>query len=240
MNQEIAISGQTAVITGGSRGIGAAIARRLAEMGARTVILGRDRAALDATSEQIASKNGDCLALVCDLESEAAVEQAAVETNRRMGTPEILVNCAGVGLMGRQLLECSASDWDRVINTNLRGVFYAIRAFASAMVKRQSGHVINISSLAGKNPLPGGAIYAASKWGLNGLSYSLAEELRPHNVRVSVVCPGSVNTGFSAHAGHNLSRMPTPADVAHVVAMLVTQQPQSFISEVILRPTQKP
>ena len=108
------------------------------------------------------------------------------------------------------------------------------------MVEARSGHIINISSLAGKNPLPGGAIYAASKWGLNGLSYSLAEELRAYNIRVSVVCPGSVNTGFPAHEGHDPTRMLTPGDVAHAVAMLVTQQPQSFISEVLLRPTQKP
>jgi 3-oxoacyl-[acyl-carrier protein] reductase len=142
--------------------------------------------------------------------------------------------------MGRQLLDCTSEDWDRVINTNLRGVFYAIRAFAPAMVEARSGHIINISSIAGKNPLPGGAIYAASKWGLNGLSYSLAEELRAFNIRVSVVSPGSVNTGFSAHAGHDPNRMLTPSDVAHAVAMLVTQQPRSFISEIILRPTLKP
>jgi NADP-dependent 3-hydroxy acid dehydrogenase YdfG len=108
------------------------------------------------------------------------------------------------------------------------------------MVEARSGHIINVSSIAGKNPLPGGAIYAASKWGLNGLSFSLAEELRAYNVRVSVVCPGSVNTDFSAHEGRDLSRMLTPADVAHAVAMLVTQRPQSFISEIVLRPTQKP
>ena len=132
------------------------------------------------------------------------------------------------------------ADWERVINTNLRGVFYAIRAFAPGMVEAGSGHIVNISSLAGKNPLPGGAIYAASKWGLNGLSYSLAEEMRAYNVRVSVICPGSVNTAFSEHEGHNPGRMLSPDDVAHAVAMLVTQQPQSFISEVLLRPTQKP
>jgi 3-oxoacyl-[acyl-carrier protein] reductase len=127
-----------------------------------------------------------------------------------------------------------------VINTNLRGVFYAVRAFAPAMVRAQSGHIINISSIASKNPLPGGAIYAASKWGLNGLSFSLAEELRDHNVRVSVVCPGSVNTEFSTHKGRDLNKMLVPGDVAHAVAMLVTQRPQSFISELVLRPTQKP
>jgi NAD(P)-dependent dehydrogenase (short-subunit alcohol dehydrogenase family) len=236
MNPTISISGQTAVITGGSRGIGAAIATRLAEMGAKTVILGRDREALDAVAARIAAAQGSCRALACDLENEAEVRLAASRIER----PEILVNCAGVSLTGRPMLDCTSDDWARVMNTNLRGVFFAIRAFAPAMVEARSGHIINISSLAGKNPLPGGVIYAASKWGLNGLSYSLAEELRAHNIRVSVVSPGSVNTAFSPHEGHDPERMLTPGDVAHAVAMLVTQQPQSFISEILLRPTQKP
>jgi 3-oxoacyl-[acyl-carrier protein] reductase len=236
MNPTISISGQTAVVTGGSRGIGAAIASRLAEMGATTVILGRDRDALNAVAAGIATRQGSCRALVCDLQNEAEVRLAAGE----VGHAEILVNCAGVSLMGRPMLDCTAEDWARIMNTNLRGVFFAIRAFAPAMVEARGGHIINISSLAGRNPLPGGAIYSASKWGLNGLSYALAEELRAYNVRVSVVSPGSVNTEFSPHEGHDPKRMLTPDDVAHAVAMLVTQQPQSFISEILLRPTQKP
>jgi short-subunit dehydrogenase len=108
------------------------------------------------------------------------------------------------------------------------------------MIERRSGHIINISSLAGKNALPNGAAYAASKWGLNGLSYSIAEELRGHGIRVSVVCPGSVDTELSPHSGKDSNKMLKPDDVAHVVAMLVTQAPQSFASEVLLRPTQKP
>ncbi len=240
MNQNTSISGQTAVITGGSRGIGAGIAAKLAEMGAKTVILGRNRSALEAVAEQIHARQGSCLALVCDLENLAEVEAVGREVQRQAAVPQILVNCAGVGMPGRPLLDCTAADWDRIINTNLRGVFYAVRAFAPAMVEARNGHIINISSIASKNPLPGGAVYAASKWGLNGLSFSLAEELRAHNVRVSVVCPGSVNTEFSTHEGRDLSRMLAPADVAHAVAMLVTQRPQSFISEIVLRPTQKP
>ena len=236
MNSTISISGQTAVVTGGSRGIGSAIAARLAAMGAQTAILGRDREALAAVAERIAAAGGSCRAMVCDLENEAEVQLVA----RQLPPATILVNCAGIGLMGRPLLECTSEDWERVINTNLRGVFYAVRAFAPAMVEAGGGHIINISSLAGKNPLPGGAIYAASKWGLNGLSYSLAEEMRAYNVRVSVICPGSVNTAFSSHEGHNTGRMLKPEDVAHAVAMLVTQQPQSFVSELLLRPTQKP
>jgi 3-oxoacyl-[acyl-carrier protein] reductase len=205
-------------------------------MGANTVILGRDRDALDAVAARIAATQGSCLALVCDLENEAEVRLAA----SRIEHAEILVNCAGVSLMGRPMLDCTSDDWARVMNTNLRGVFFAIRAFAPSMVEARSGHIINISSLAGKNPLPGGVIYAASKWGLNGLSYSLAEELRTYNIRVSVVSPGSVHTTFSPHEGHDPERMLTPGDVAHAVATLVTQQPQSFISEILLRPTQKP
>jgi NADP-dependent 3-hydroxy acid dehydrogenase YdfG len=115
-----------------------------------------------------------------------------------------------------------------------------IRAFAPMMIAQQSGDIINISSLAGKNPLPNGAAYAASKWGLNGLSYSVAEELRAHKIRVSVICPGSVNTEFSPHGGKDTGKMLQPDDVAHAVEMLLTQRPESFISEVLLRPREKP
>jgi 3-oxoacyl-[acyl-carrier protein] reductase len=108
------------------------------------------------------------------------------------------------------------------------------------MIRSRSGHIINISSLAGKNALPNGAAYAASKWGLNGLSYSVAEELRAHNIRVSVICPGSTNTDLSPHDGKDPAKMLQPEDVAHAVEMLVTQSPQSFVSEILVRPTQKP
>jgi NAD(P)-dependent dehydrogenase (short-subunit alcohol dehydrogenase family) len=112
--------------------------------------------------------------------------------------------------------------------------------FAPMMIQARDGHIVNISSLGGKNALPGGAAYAASKWGLNGLSYSVAEELRAYNIRVSLVCPGSVDTDLSPHEGKDPEKMLQPDDVAHVVLMLVTQAPQSFVSEVLLRPTLKP
>jgi NADP-dependent 3-hydroxy acid dehydrogenase YdfG len=109
------------------------------------------------------------------------------------------------------------------------------------MIAAGAGHIINISSLAGRNPLPRGAAYSASKWGLNGLSYGVAEELRALNIRVSVISPGSVATDFSPRRqGKETSKMLKPEDVAHAVQMLVTQEPQSFISEILLRPTQKP
>jgi NADP-dependent 3-hydroxy acid dehydrogenase YdfG len=114
------------------------------------------------------------------------------------------------------------------------------------MIAAGSGHIINISSLAGRNPLPKGAAYAASKWGLNGLTYSAAEELRQYNIRVSVIAPGSINTGFNDHSGRGAAsgkdpnKKLQPDQIASVVAALVTQPAQSFISEVLIRPTQKP
>ena len=126
------------------------------------------------------------------------------------------------------------------MNTNLKSVFLMSRAVAPEMIRRKTGHIINIGSLAGKNTFANGAIYCASKWGLLGLSGCMAEDLRGHGIRVSAICPGSVNTEFSPHAGKDASKMLQPDDVAHAVAALVTQAPGSFISEVHLRPTQKP
>jgi 3-oxoacyl-[acyl-carrier protein] reductase len=234
------LEGQGALVTGAGRGIGAAIACRLASMGARVALCGRSREPLERTAQTISGDGGQALVIQCNVVDLASVEAAAARVKETLGGLDILVNNAGVGGFGGPLHTLPPDKWDQVLNTNLRGVFYCIRAFAPMMIQARGGHIINISSLAGKNALPNGAAYAASKWGLNGLSYSVAEELRIHNIRVSVVCPGSVDTELSPHAGKDHSRMLRPDDVAHVVAMLATQAPQSFASEVLLRPTQKP
>jgi 3-oxoacyl-[acyl-carrier protein] reductase len=183
---------------------------------------------------------GKAESVPCDVIHLQSVEAAANRVEASLGKVDILVNNAGIGGFGGPLHELPPDAWDQILNTNLRGVFYMTRAFAPMMIRARSGHIINISSLAGKNALPNGAAYAASKWGLNGLSYSMAEELRGHNIRVAVVCPGSTNTDLSPHAGKDHSKMLQPEDVAHAVAMLVTQSPQSFVSEILMRPTQKP
>jgi 3-oxoacyl-[acyl-carrier protein] reductase len=177
---------------------------------------------------------------VCDVSSLQSVEAAAKHLETSFGRLDILVNNAAIRGLDGPLHQLPPDSWDQVLNTNLRGVYYAVRAFAPMMIRARSGHIINISSLAGKNALPNGAAYAASKWGLNGLSYSVAEELRGYNIRVSVICPGSTNTDLSPHAGKDPTKMLQPDDVAHAVEMLVTQSPQSFVSEILLRPTQKP
>ncbi len=237
---ETPLHGQVAVITGAGRGIGAAIAFRLAQLGAVPVLCGRSRGPLDQTAGQIADAGGRAEVAPCDVTDHDSVQAVASLVERRFGRLDILVNNAGIGGFGGPLHTLAPGDWDAVLNTNLRGVFLCIRSFAPLMIRARSGHIINISSLAGKNALPNGAAYAASKWGLNGLTYSVAEELRVHNIRVSVVCPGSVDTDLSPHTGKDPSKMLRPEDVAHVVAALVTQAPQSFMSEVLLRPTQKP
>jgi NAD(P)-dependent dehydrogenase (short-subunit alcohol dehydrogenase family) len=240
MGTEQALTGQVAVITGAGRGIGAAIAETLAEMGATTVLCGRTPAPLGDTADKIRRGGGKAEPQTCDVSDLASVEALAKQVEKAQGRVDILVNNAGIAAFSNPLHELPPQEWDAVLNTNLRGVYYCIRSFAPMMIRARAGQIVNISSLAGKNALPNGAAYAASKWGMNGLTYSVAEELREYGIRVSVVCPGSVHTDLSPHAGKDPGRMLQPKDVAHVVAMLVTQAPQSFASEVLLRPTQKP
>ena len=234
------LQGQIAVITGAGSGIGAAIAGKLAGMGALALLCGRKPAPLADTAAAIAKSGGQAQVAECDVTDLRAVESVAARVQRDFGRADILVNNAGVGSFAAPLHQMPPDAWEHVLNTNLRGVYYGIRSFAPMMIAAGRGHIVNISSLAGKNALPNGAAYAASKWGLNGLSYSVAEELRSHNIRVSVVCPGSVHTRLSPHEGKDPKKMLQPEDVAHIVAMLVTQEPQSFVSEVLLRPTLKP
>ncbi len=236
----ISVQGQVTVVTGGGRGIGAAIATGLARLGMRVVVCGRTLEPLQQTARQITTAGGQCLALPCDVGDPASVAEFAADVKKRFGRVDVLINNAGVGAFSTELHQLEPGEWQRVMDINLRGPYLMIRAFAPLMIAQKGGHIVNISSLAGKNALPKGAVYAASKWGLNGLTYSVAEELRPHGIRVSVVCPGSVDTDLSPHTGKDPAKMLQPTDVAHAVQMLITQAPQSFVSELLIRPTQKP
>jgi NAD(P)-dependent dehydrogenase (short-subunit alcohol dehydrogenase family) len=238
--KDLPLRSETAVVTGAGRGIGAAIARKLASLGAHVFVCGRTQSHLDQTVQSIRAAGGSAERLPCDVTILGSIQQAASIVERQRQRCDILINNAGIGGFGGPLHELNPADWDRIHSTNLRGVYYCMHSFAAMMIRAKSGHIVNISSLAGKNALPNGAAYAASKWGLNGLSYSAAEELREHGIRVSVVCPGSTNTELSPHVGKDPKRMLQPEDIAHAVAMLVTQAPQSFCSEVLLRPTQRP
>lgn len=244
MNQERKVKrtleGNVSVVTGGGRGIGAAIAQNLAELGTKVVVCGRTKKPLETTVHTIVKSGFQAEAVVCDVMDLRSVESLAHQVEDKYGRLDVLVNNAGIGSFNSPLHDLPPEAWDKIFNTNLRGVYYCIRSLIPLMIRSGGGHVINISSLAGKNALPNGAAYSASKWGLNGLSYSIAEELRGHNIRVSVVCPGSTNTELSPHVGKSVAKMLQPDDIAHVVEMLVTQESQSFASEVLIRPTSKP
>ena len=236
-------SSQLAVVTGAARGIGKAISLKLAAMGMHVVLVARDAERLESVRREIMAAGGEATPFALNLRDPEAVERFGRELESRWRRCNVLVNNAGVAHSGKPLHEMSLAAWDETMETNLRGPYLMIRAVAPLMVEAGSGHIINISSLAGRNPLPNGAAYSASKWALNGLTYSLAEELRPHGIRVSVIAPGSVNTGFGgvdAATDERAKRKIQPGDVAHVVEMLARQEPQSFVSEVLLRPTSKP
>jgi 3-oxoacyl-[acyl-carrier protein] reductase len=237
----VSLGGAVAVVTGGGRGIGQAIASRLAGMDARVVLTGRDENRVQQVAGELATAGHRAEGMRCDVGDLDSVQALGERLRRSYGRVDILVNNAGISGPPGMLHELAPPDWDAIFNTNLRGVYYMLRAVVPLMIAAGAGHIVNISSLAGKNALPRGAAYSASKWALNGLSYGVAEELREHNIRVSVICPGSVDTDFSPRrGGKDTRKMLKPNDVAHAVAMLVTQEPQSFISEILLRPTQKP
>jgi 3-oxoacyl-[acyl-carrier protein] reductase len=238
MDDRDSLARQVALITGASRGIGLAIARRLGQMGARVSICGRDRDRLEQAASALRSEGIETLATPTDVARVGEVSTLVQKTQQEFGPIDILVNNAGIGVFG-PFLEFGEAEWDSVVDINLKAVFLFCRAVAPEMIRRQKGHIINISSLAGRNTFAGGAIYCASKWGLMGLTGSMAEDLRGYGIRVSAICPGSVATEFAGHGGKDATKTLQPEDVAHAVATLVTQAAGSFISEVQIRPTRK-
>jgi len=239
MPQQDALTDKVALITGASRGIGLAIAQRLGKMGASVAICGRDLAKLERAAAGLRGEGIRALAVQADVSRADQVSRLVETTQQELGAINILVNNAGIGSFG-PFHEFGEAEWNTVLDTNLKSVFLACRAVTPEMIRRQTGHIINISSLAGKNTFANGAIYCASKWGLMGLTGCMAEDLRAHGIRVSAICPGSVATDFSGQGHKSSSKILQPDDIAHAVAALVTQSQNSFISEVHIRPTRKP
>ena len=235
------LQGQVALVTGGSRGIGKAIATKLAHLGAAVSICGRDPQTLQAAAQELRALPAKVLAQAADVTKTADIAGLVHATETQLGPITLLVNNAGIGNPGfGPIQDKSEGDWDRVLDTNLKSAFLVSRAVAPLMIQRRRGDMINISSLAGKNTFAGGALYCASKWGLQGLTGCMAEDLRQYGIRVSVICPGSVATEFSGRGPKDPAKVLTAEDVAHAVAMLALQGPQSFISEIHLRPVAKP
>ena len=240
MNNGKPLEGKVAIITGASRGIGLAVAHRLGTLGAKLSLCARDARKLESAAGELRAAGAAAVfSAAVDVTHGEQILALVQNSEKALGPVEILVNNAGIGYFG-PTHEATEATWDSVLDTNLRSVFLASKAVAPGMIARRGGHIINIASLAGKNAFAGGGIYCASKWGLLGLTECMAEDLRGYGIRVSAICPGSVATDFSPHGKKDISKMLQPEDIAHVVEMLVTQAPQSFISEVLMRPTQKP
>jgi NAD(P)-dependent dehydrogenase (short-subunit alcohol dehydrogenase family) len=229
----------TALVTGASRGIGRAIAIKFATLGASVAICGRDEAALDSVVTELEKLGVPSFSQTADVTSARDVAGLVSNAENALGPISVLVNNAGIGLFG-PTHEKTEEDWDRVLNTNLKSVFLVSREVAPSMIARGAGDIINIISLAGKNAFAGGGIYCASKWGLQGLSACMAEDLRQYGIRVSTICPGSVATEFGGSRPKDATKVLLPEDVAHAVTMIVMQGPQSFVSEIQLRPVRKP
>jgi 3-oxoacyl-[acyl-carrier protein] reductase len=230
------------IVTGGSKGIGLAVARAFLARGMQVTIGARSAADLEKAAAELAPGPstrpgaGTLHAMEADVRKPEDAQRLVDETVRRFGGVDVLVNNAGVGRFSN-VADMEPEAWRQIIDTNLSGVFYCTRAAVPEMKRRGGGFIINISSLAGKNSFPGGAAYCASKAGLNAFSEALMQEVRYDNIRVSYVMPGSVFTGFGDRGSSGEDWKLTSDDVAKVVTDLIAHDARSLPSRVELRPS---
>ncbi|HEX5069126.1 MAG TPA: SDR family oxidoreductase [Vicinamibacterales bacterium] len=228
-----------AVVTGGSRGIGFAIARALVLAGGRVLITGRHQGHIDRAAAELAghaSARDHVIGAVADARDRQAIDAAMARAAQTFGSIDTLVNNAGVGIF-RPVDELTDADWHQVIDTNLTGVFYATRAAIPFMKRAGGGWIINIASLAGRNYFASASAYCASKAGLVAFTEAVMLEVREHNIRVSCIMPGSVGTEFNgrpprADEGWKLA----PDDIAEVVMDLLRHPARSLPSKIEIRP----
>jgi len=224
------------LITGGTRGIGYATAEALIKAGNKVAITGTTPDGV-ATAERALSAGGQVVGVACDVRDAASVQRAIETVVARFGGLDVIVNNAGVGV-GVPIAEMPHDEWDRIIGTNLTGVFNCCKAAIPHLRRRGGGWIVNISSLSSTGPFPGGAAYVASKAGVNAFSDALMQELRDDNIRVTTVLPGSVATGFSGREpGTGADWKLLPEDVAHAIVDLLNHPARSLPSRIEIRPS---
>lgn len=228
----------TWIVTGAGRGIGRAIALRLAAEGANVVASARTLAEIEKVAAEIEAGGGKALPVVADVSDAGAVERMVRACADRFGTVDGLVNNAGIGSFA-PVAELAAEDFDRMWGVNMRGVFLSTKAVLPFMTSRRSGDIVNIASLAGRNAFTGGAGYAATKWALIGFSRCLMLEVRELNIRVITLCPGSVDTTFSgpSHHAKNAPAIPSADSIAEVAINALRMPRNTMVSEIDIRPT---
>jgi len=225
------------LVTGGTRGIGFAVAEALIKGGDRVAVTGTTSDGVVKAEHALSASGSQVIGIVCDVRDSASVQRAVETVRARFGGLDVLVNCAGVGV-GVPIAEMPHEEWDRILGTNLTGVFNCCKAAIPHLKTRGGGWIVNISSLASTSPFPGGAAYCASKAGLNAFSDALMQELRYDNIRVTTVLPGSVATGFSGRAADSGADWKLlPEDVAHAIVDLLNHPPRSLPSRVEIRPS---
>ncbi|MBA3765879.1 MAG: SDR family oxidoreductase [Acidobacteria bacterium] len=235
------LNGKTAIVTGGTKGIGRAIAEALVREGAGVCISARHEDEIErAVSELGELGEGEVTGAVCDVRDYEEVKALIAHTVAELGGVDILINNAGIGLFA-SVEELSPEDFRAVLETNLFGVFYCCHEAIPQMKRRGGGYIINISSLAGVNAHPQMAAYNASKFGLNGFSEALMQEVRHDGIKVSYIMPGSVNTNFGGQEpSTEKSWELQPADIAQTVLDLLHHPERSLPSRVEIRPSKPP
>jgi len=231
---DLFLKGRNAVVTGGTRGIGRAVAEALLREGASVAICGRTPQSVEiAVMEMAAQSKSKVMGKAADVSKKEDVTNFFTFVDRELGGLDILVNNAGVGVF-KTTAELTADDWQRTIGTNLTGVFYCCREALPRLRNRQDGYIVNMSSLAGKNAFVGGAAYNASKFGLNGFSEAMMLDHRYEGIRVSCILPGSVDTEFGSGAGADWKI--APDDIAELILMLLRMPARTLVSSVEVRP----
>ena len=242
MSNNLQLAGKVALVTGGTRGIGLAIAEALLARGASATVSGRTGEHLDAARRHLAAVSGDGARLeaaAADVRDEAEVRGLVDRAVSRFGGLDVLVNNAGIGVF-QEIASLAPDDWRRVIDTNLTGVFYACHAAIPHLRARGGGWIFNISSLAGKNAFKGGGAYCASKAALNAFSEVLMQEVRYDDIRVSYVMPGSVDTAFGGPTGKRADWKVGAEDVAQVIVDLLGHPARTLASRIEIRPSKPP
>ncbi|MEP7037936.1 MAG: SDR family oxidoreductase, partial [Acidobacteriota bacterium] len=225
---------------GGTKGIGYAIAETLLKADAKVFVCARDKSELKRAMEKL-SEFGNVEGEICDVRSESQVRMMLDECVRVFGGVDILINNAGVGFVGDTIEEMSPDKFRQTLETNLFGVFYTCHYAIPLIKKRGGGYIINISSLAGQNAHPKMAAYNASKYGLNGFSEALMQEVRQDDIKVSYICPGSVNTYFGGRKpGDEAAWQLQPEDIAQTVLDLLNMESRALPSKVEIRPSKPP
>jgi 3-oxoacyl-[acyl-carrier protein] reductase len=234
------LESKVVIVTGGTKGIGYAIAEALLKRGAIVYICGRKEQDLKSAIDTL-STEGEVSGTVCDVRDETQVKAMLSACVSAFGGVDVLINNAGMGYFGKTVEDMSGEEFRETLETNLFGVFYTCHHAIPLIKKKGGGYIINISSLAGQNAHPRMAAYNASKFGLNGFSEALMQEVRQDNIKVSYICPGSVNTDFGGDSASEAKAWQIqPSDIAEVVVDLLSFDRRALPSKIEIRPSKPP